>query len=302
MMLGKLAWWALGVWVGGGGLFIVLYVLGEFVANIERGWRASLGVIARRLPIVTPLVLLLWPVLLGVLAYAVGQVLREQALEVACSGSVVGSRKGPLTESEWLTGTNAAELVAGLPALAGGERKLRLFAVACCRRMAHRLSDPRSHRALDVAERYANGLASAEELQQASAEAAEAASLLAVSGDLEAGAAAKACHDASLAVVHALGAAERAAHADYRTRRAERRQQCELLRDIVGNPFRPLPSQVFPPEVRALAQACAEGDVALYPVLADALEEMGEAEAAAHCRQGAHFQGCHVLDWVLGLG
>ena len=51
-------------------------------------------------------------------------------------------------------------------------RTLRLFAIACARRVQHLMADPRSITAIDVAERHVNGLATDEELE-AAARAAE---------------------------------------------------------------------------------------------------------------------------------
>jgi hypothetical protein len=52
------------------------------------------------------------------------------------------------------------------------DRKLRLFACACCRQVWDRLADPRSRRAVEVAERYADGAAAEEEVTDAGRDAA----------------------------------------------------------------------------------------------------------------------------------
>src|SRR5476651_275050 len=55
------------------------------------------------------------------------------------------------------------------------ERKQRLFACACCRRIWHRLVDERSRRAVEVAERCADGSVTKEEIVAAAADAYAAA-------------------------------------------------------------------------------------------------------------------------------
>ena len=63
-----------------------------------------------------------------------------------------------------------------LRAVDGHEREMRLYAVWCARRVQSLVEDSRSVTALDVAERYANGAASNDELAAAWAAASAAAS------------------------------------------------------------------------------------------------------------------------------
>jgi len=60
-------------------------------------------------------------------------------------------------------------------AVEGFDREIRLFAVFCARRVQHLMTDQRSLTALDVAERFANGLATEEELAVARGVAGAAA-------------------------------------------------------------------------------------------------------------------------------
>jgi hypothetical protein len=80
-----------------------------------------------------------------------------------------------MTESEWLSATDPELMLAFLEDRAGG-RKLRLFSCACCRRIWHLLSDARVRGAVEVAERFADGLATEQE-RHASWAAAHAAHL-----------------------------------------------------------------------------------------------------------------------------
>lgn len=80
-----------------------------------------------------------------------------------------------------------------------------------------------------------------------------------------------------------------------------------ILRDIIGNPFRPV---AFDPSWRtstvvALANQMYESrDFSPMPVLADALQDAGcdQPDILAHCRdpQPAHVRGCWVVDLILG--
>jgi hypothetical protein len=84
------------------------------------------------------------------------------------------------------------------------------------------------------------------------------------------------------------------------------RRHAEIIRCIVGNPFRPV---AFDPRWRTeTAVALAAGIYELrafdrLPILADALEEAGcdHPDVLAHCRgPGPHARGCWVVDGVLG--
>jgi hypothetical protein len=77
----------------------------------------------------------------------------------------------------------------------------------------------------------------------------------------------------------------------------------ELLRDIVGSPFRPVSVEPrwLTSSVLALARAMYESrDFAAMPILGDALEEAGcdSPEILAHCRGGPHTRGCWAVDLV----
>jgi hypothetical protein len=75
-----------------------------------------------------------------------------------------------MTEKEWLTCNHLERLLEHLAhrrRQAWLNRKLRLFGSACCRRVWHLFPDERYRRAVEIAERFAAGLATERELAQA---------------------------------------------------------------------------------------------------------------------------------------
>jgi hypothetical protein len=86
-----------------------------------------------------------------------------------------------------------------------------------------------------------------------------------------------------------------------------RAERATLIRDIVGNPFRPV---MFAPEWRTgtvvtLARTMYDArEFGAMPILADALQDAGcdSDDLLNHCRSpdGMHVRGCWVVDLVLG--
>ena len=116
------------------------------------------------------------------------------------------------------------------------ERSIRLFAVAAARSVQHLMTDERSIRAIEVAERYANGLATDSELDEA-ARAAMAAWREAAAASEWADAAARAAWAASergrVAARAASAWAARAASALAEAERETNARQASILIEII---------------------------------------------------------------------
>jgi hypothetical protein len=215
-----------------------------------------------------------------------------------------------MTEAEWLACTDPRPMLEFLRDKAN-ERKLRLFACACCRRIWRLLSDERSRKAVRTAERFADGLATRQQLRAARAYAADAYAF-AQGGPYYAPAAHAACaHAAAARAIDEVAEAARCAAAHPATTNTEEAAQAALLRDLFGNPFRPVtaaPAWLLwnGGTVVQLAQTIYEERAFdRLPILADALEEAGcdNADVLAHCRSGGeHVRGCWVVDLLLGKG
>jgi hypothetical protein len=199
-----------------------------------------------------------------------------------------------------------------------GDRKLRLFACACVRRIWTLLRDQRSQSAVHMAERYADLPGGLTQLLTARQEARLAEQFfhgLSRRGEASDYETARWAARAAEATVEDTGwdvarnAAWSAAHAVNVAAPRERLAQCELLRDAFGNPFCP---ESFKSSWLRWHDGCAvkmartiyeERRFEDLPMLADALEEAGcENETILwHCREpGEHARGCWVLDAILG--
>jgi hypothetical protein len=200
-------------------------------------------------------------------------------------------------------------------------RKLRLAQVALCRRVEHHLVDARNRHALDVSEAHADGLASEAALSAAHSQAEAAYKALLpcanTSRDAE--------FMAALSVSCAAGT-ER----DMRVEsdmidialfaptpppdsippecRAASVAEANLVRDVFGNPFRPVafsPAWRTDTAVTLARQMYDARDFSAMPILGDALQDAGcdSADILAHCRgPGPHVRGCWVVDLVLDKG
>lgn len=221
-----------------------------------------------------------------------------------------------MTEAEWLA---CDDPTAMLPLLRGkgDERKLRLFAVACCRELWNDIHDERCRRAVEFAERHADGCADDLELHDAD-RAVSALHPPEERDHLTPAERAAVCittPGAARAAELVLGSCSRG---DYdipfrilmwwRQKRRMRLFQLRVLRDLVGPiPFRPvaLDPAWLTSDVLALAKGIYD-DRAFdrIPILADALQDAGCAceDVLSHCRDAhaTHVRGCWVLDLLLG--
>ena len=194
------------------------------------------------------------------------------------------------------------------------ERKLRLFAAACCRRVWHLLTDERSRLAVEVAERYGDGLASRSERKTA-AEAAHAARGTGSAAIAASFAIQKAARDLTANIMNIAGdtatlAVYAVENANGTVREVEYAAQAALVRDLFGNPFGP-DSTIGPAVldwnhgmVRRIALSIYDNrEFDRLSLLHSALARAGcdNDELLAHLRsEGPHVRGCWALDLVLG--
>jgi hypothetical protein len=88
--------------------------------------------------------------------------------EAASPRGTLATEGSPMTEAQWLESTEPDKMLAFLRDSSKlSERKAQLFGCACCRRVWQLLTDERSRQAVEVAERFADGLASPKACEKA---------------------------------------------------------------------------------------------------------------------------------------
>ena len=233
-----------------------------------------------------------------------------------------------MTEAEWLACHEPDPMLVFLRGRAT-DRKLRLFAVGCCRSIWHLLPNEAARALVEVAERFADGLASEEERATAEGEftwadwesrgsqdpylcslATEAVTQLARESDATFAARTHRVNPGwpEQAYEAARGVSNQVGHTTPLSRRPEEwAKQIKVLRDIFGNPFRPVtPDPAWlTDDVRTIArQMYNSRDFSRMAMLAVALQDAGcdNEDILTHCRgPGPHVRGCWVVDAVLDL-
>jgi hypothetical protein len=221
-----------------------------------------------------------------------------------------------MTEAEWLAWVEPVSMM-DILLHNTNERKLRLFAVACCRHIWELLPDERSRHAVELAERFADGQAD----QALLAQAVRAAPMPEWPGGgpdifnwrlVTRGCAADMTDprtyvwltaEANLPDLTPVVAAR--SWVNDGARFVPPPILTAILRCLFCNPLQPVfPGPWVTPAAVTIAQDIYDRrDFSALPLLADLLEEAGcpEQSVLDHCRQpGPHARGCWVVDLVLG--
>jgi hypothetical protein len=198
------------------------------------------------------------------------------------------------------------------------ERKLRLFACACCRRIWRFFpGESRARNAVSVSERFADGLATKTELRIARKQAwgSEWGTALGNAYEAAVETARKVADEVCSLVGDGgrdpfLGGCSTDIAAAIRLSSEQSAEQSVLFRDIFGNPFRPLPT--IAPSIltwndatipNLAQQIYDERRFEEMPILGDALMDAGchDEEILTHCQsREPHAKGCWVVDLLTG--
>jgi hypothetical protein len=198
-----------------------------------------------------------------------------------------------MTEQEWLISRYPDPMLLQMRRKASN-RKFRLAACACCRRLWHSLGDE-SRNLIETLEQRADGSVDEPRLTLAIRRyhAAHPRGVRAIAGAMGPGAWAAAWQVTS-EVCRAVEEVRQSIRSE------EMREQAAILRDIFGNPFRQMSKR--PQVIAPLAAEIYASHWDLMPLLGEWLQEHGHWQEGEHCLDPniRHVKGCHVVDWVTG--
>jgi hypothetical protein len=226
-----------------------------------------------------------------------------------------------MTEAEWLTHTKPIAMLSFVRRTTS-DRKWRLFAVACARQVLPLLTEDWHVRAVELAEQLADGLIPPETATEFREQAPVCSDptpwvvfrYLAVgqilgvpegtNEEADEFVQSVASHASLFATSGVLGPSAFPVGKDRLS--YQNPYHCEAVRDIFGNPFRPVafdPAWRTDTAVSVAKQMYGSRDFGAMPILADALQDAGctSDDILSHCRgDGPHVRGCWVEDLVLG--
>jgi hypothetical protein len=225
-----------------------------------------------------------------------------------------------MTEAEWLESADPKSMLESLRGKAS-DRKLRLFACACCRHIWHLLNDEKSRVPVELAELYADGRTERDSVLRALKVSPmpewpeggpDIFNWRLVTSSIAADMTDPRTYvwlTAELSVAELTPGLVATKWTEDGARFVSAPIQASMLRDLFGNPFRPVALKSVwlawnVGTVRRIAQGIYD-DCAFdrMLILADALEDAGcdNADIFNHCRgPGPHVRGCWVVDLLLG--
>jgi hypothetical protein len=218
-----------------------------------------------------------------------------------------------MIEEEWQARSQFVAMLTHVHKAGCSDRKIRLAAVAVCRHLVQLQYQPEWHNAIELSEEWVEGIVAEPQLVTAHFQLQAITAQIGASGNSFYGHRAVldltqpvsqlgvlfdvkgVAWNANMAFGAGQGQKVRAAH-------------CGIVREIFGNPFRPV---AFDPAWRtstavSLARTMYESrEFLAMPILADALQDAGceHADVLGHCRdpQAVHVRGCWVVDLVLKM-
>lgn len=203
-----------------------------------------------------------------------------------------------MTEAEWIVCIDPKRMLEHLRGRAS-DRKLLQFTAACARALGRAVGDPgASDEAAGAYERFADGEAPRADVVRSLMTAGMARLVYAGGPVVPAPPTAWTAYDSARVAAREVTVWFESGASD----------ACRLIRELVGNPFRPATVSAdrlarHGVAVRSLARAI-DADLAFHrlPELADALEHAGCSDPAvlAHARTpGGHVRGCWLVDALL---